>query len=321
MIDAMPHNQGDREGTVVFKLKRNDEDGQPITCTYTVQQFDYQYEEDGVIPMQKATKGKRGGIDILFVGDGYDAEDIANGTYLTVMQQEMEYFFGVEPYLTYRDYFNVSAAVAMSYESGIHDDPNKWRQPKFNTTYGVEGNGRLGFDFDMCMNYVLQDVEQCPVTTQNVDHSLIIAVPNANAYEGVTYMYPSGAAIAVCPYWESDSYPYDARGIVQHEAGGHGFGKLDDEYVYHRNHIDNCGCDCCSHSEAVLSMKSLGWARNVSLTGKYKNIEWRHLIFDRRYSDIVDIYDGAHMHSDGIYRSEVNSCMNNNVPYYSTVSR
>ena len=27
------------------------------------------------------------------------------------------------------------------------------------------------------------------------------------------------------------------------------------------------------------------------------------------------------MHGQGIYRSEVNSCMNNNVPYYSTISR
>ena len=320
-IDAMPHNQGDREGKVVFQLDRLDDEGQPITCEYLVQQFDYEYEEDGVIPMQKATKGNRGGIDILFVGDGYDAEDIARGTYLTVMQQQMEYFFAVEPYLTYKDYFNVSTAVAMSYESGIHDNPDLWRQPKFNTTYGVEKNGRLGFDFLECMRYVLEDVEQCPVTSSNVDRSLIIAVPNANAYEGVTMLYGSGAAIAVCPYFESSNYPYDARGIVQHEAGGHGFGKFDDEYIYHRKHIDKCGCDCCTHSDAVLGMKSLGWARNVSLNGKYKTSEWRHLIFDSRYSDIVDIYDGSHMHSDGIYRSEVNSCMNNNVPYFSTVSR
>lgn len=320
-IDAMPHNQGDREGKVVFKLDRLDDEGQPITCDYLVQQFDYEYEEDGVIPMQKATKGNRGGIDIFFVGDGYDAEDIARGTYITVMQQQMEYFFAVEPYKTYKDYFNVSAAVAMSYESGIHDNPDLWRQPKFNTTYGVEKNGRLGFDFIECMRYVLEDVEQCPVSSSNVDRSLIIAVPNANAYEGVTMLYGSGAAIAVCPYFESTNYPYDARGMVQHEAGGHGFGKLDDEYIYHRKHIDQCGCVCCSHSDAVLDMKSLGWARNVSLNGKYKTSEWRHLIFDRRYSDIVDIYDGSHMHSDGIYRSEVNSCMNNNVPYFSTVSR
>ena len=90
-IDAMPHNQGDREGKVVFQLDRLDDEGQPITCEYLVQQFDYEYEEDGVIPMQKATKGNRGGIDIFFVGDGYDAEDIARGTYITVMQQQMEY--------------------------------------------------------------------------------------------------------------------------------------------------------------------------------------------------------------------------------------
>mgnify|MGYP002622732312 FL=1 len=255
------------------------------------------------------------------MGDGYDAEDIARGTYRTVMEQQMEYFFAVEPYKTYRQYFNVGVAVAMSYESGIHDNPDLWRQPKFNTTYGVADNGRLDFDFDECMRYVLQDVDQCPVTTANVDRSLIIAVPNANAYEGVTMLYGSGAAIAVCPYWESTSYPYDARGIVQHEAGGHGFGKLDDEYIYHRNHIDQCGCNCCSHSDAVRGMQAMGWARNVSLTGKYKTIKWRHLIFDRRYSDIVDIYDGSHMHADGIYRSEVNSCMNNNVPYFSTISR
>lgn len=68
-------------------------------------------------------------------------------------------------------------------------------------------------------------------------------------------------------------------------------------------------------------MHAMGWGRNVSLTGKYKDVEWRHLIFDERYGNLVDIFDGAHMHSDGIFRSEPNSCMNNNVPYFSTWSR
>ena len=65
----------------------------------------------------------------------------------------------------------------------------------------------------------------------------------------------------------------------------------------------------------------MGWYSNLSLSGRYKEVEWSHLIFDPRYSDIVDIYEGAYMHGRGIYRSEVNSCMNNNVPYYSTISR
>jgi len=319
-IDAMPHNQGDREGTVTFLLGRNDEDGHPITCTYSVKQFDYEYEEDAVLQLQKATKGRQGGIDILFVGDGYDAEDIATGTYRQQMEQEMEYFFAVEPYKTYREYFNVSIAMAMSYESGALDSPDKWRNTKFNIIFGASSSGRLLVDFDEIGRYVLQDITQCPVTTNNIGRSLIICVPNSDAYEGLTAMYGDGSAIAVCPHSTLD-YPNDARGLIQHEAGGHGWGKLDDEYIYHRAFIQMCPCACCGHVEDVENMHAMGWGRNVSLTGKYKDVEWRHLIFDERYGNLVDIFDGAHMHSDGIFRSEPNSCMNNNVPYFSTWSR
>ena len=319
-IDAMPHGASDREGFVVFQLNRNDENGNPITCTFQVQQFDYEIDEDATVTFQTATKGQRGGIDILFVGDGYDAEDIARGTYRTDMEQEMEYFFGVEPYKTYRDYFNVHAAMAMSYESGVLDSPDKWRNTKFGITYGASDNGRLSVDFDGIASYVLSDITSCPVTNTNFHRSLVICVPNSDAYEGLTCMYSDGSAIAVCPHSTWD-YPHDARGLVQHEAGGHGWGKLDDEYIYHRALIQTCPCICCSHVDDVEFMHALGWGRNLSLDGKYKNVPWTHLIFDPRYGDIVDIYEGGHMHSDGIYRSEFNSCMNNNAPYFSTWSR
>lgn len=319
-IDEMPHNEGNREGAVTFKLDRNDEDGNPITCTYTVKQFDYDYEEDGVIAMKSASKGQRGGIDILFVGEGYDAEDIANGTYLKDMQQEMEYFFGVEPYKTYKDYFKVSAAVAMSYESGVVDSPDKWRNTKFSITWGAGNNGRLDVPFDDIGSYVLNDVTNSPVTTTNVGRSLVICVPNSDAYEGLTCLYGDGFAIAVCPMSKLD-YPNDARGLIQHEAGGHGWAKLDDEYVYHRDYIQTCTCFCCSHVDGVEGMHAMGWGRNVSLVGKYGQVEWKHLLAHECYSDIVDIYEGSHMHARGVFRSEVNSCMNNNVPYFSTWSR
>ena len=50
-------------------------------------------------------------------------------------------------------------------------------------------------------------------------------------------------------------------------------------------------------------------------------VGWSHLIFDPRYSDIVDIFEGGYMHNRGVFRSEQNSCMNNDIPYYSTISR
>ena len=317
-IDAMAHGAGDRTGEIVFTLDRNDEEGNPITCKFAIEQYDYEIDEDAVLPLQTHARGN--GIDILFVGNGYDAEDIARGTYRTDMEQEMEYFFGVEPYKTYRQYFNVSAAMAMSHESGVLDSPDKWRNTKFNVTWGAGNNGRLSVPFDDIATYVLSDITNSPVTAANVGRSLIICVPNSDAYEGLTAMYGDGSAIAVCPMSKLD-YPNDARGIIQHEAGGHGWAKLDDEYIYHRDNIHTCTCVCCSHADGVASMHMMGWGRNLALSGKYSDVPWKHLINHQQYRDIVDLYEGGHMHGQGVYRSEVNSVMNNNVPYFSTWSR
>ncbi len=318
-IDAMAHGSANREDSVVFTLQdKVDEDGKPITCYYKVEQFDYQYDEDSQLQLQRHTKGK--GVNIVFIGDGYDAEDISKENYLNDIREGMEYFFAIEPYKTYKDYFDVYVDFPLSYESGVCSNVNIWRTTKFDTTYGAGDDGRLKVNFDDMMAYVLNEVTGTVVNAGNVNQTLIISILNSDVYEGLTNMWFTGAAIAAVPH-SRYSYPNDYRGLIQHEAGGHGFGKLDDEYIYHRDHIRNCPCQCCTHADDVEFWKSIGWDRNVSLNGKYKDIDWKHLIFDDRYQDIVDIYEGAHMHSDGIYRSELNSCMNNNVPYYSTISR
>ena len=112
------------------------------------------------------------------------------------------------------------------------------------------------------------------------------------------------------------AYPYDTRGLMQHEAGGHGFGKLGDEYIYRHAFITGTGDEA-----QLIKCKSLGWCDNLSLTGKMHEVTWSHLIFDERYSDIVDIYEGGYMYTRGVYRSEYTSCMNNNIAYFSTISR
>lgn len=318
-IDALAKGAGNREDKVVFALKdKVDEDGKAITCDYVVQQFDSEYDEDGQLQLQSHTKGN--GIKIVFIGDGYDAIDIATCAYLNDVEEGMEYFFGIEPYKTYKEYFDVYIDFPMSYESGVCSNVNIWRTTKFNTTYGAGDNGRLKVNFDDMMAYVLKDVSGTVVNAGNVDQTLIITILNSDAYEGLTCMWNTGAAIAAVPH-SRYAYPNDYRGSIQHEAGGHGFAKLADEYMYHRAHIRKCTCVCCAHADNLQHGKDIGWYRNVSLNGRYKEIEWSHLIFDDRYQDIVDIYSGGFYHSDGVYRSEYNSCMNNNVPYYSTISR
>lgn len=302
-------NSDPREGDIVFRLK-----GKDYTSKCHVTQYGYEYEEDEFLTLQKATRGNNGGINIVILGDGYDAKDISSGEYLKDMKQEVEYFFGIEPYTTYRDYFNVYTAFPLSTESGV-GTVNSIRYNRFNTTY--TGGVGLGCDYDEVFDYALRAPT---VTTGNLDQTLIIIVPNSTDYGGICQMWASGAAIAFCP--KSDyGYPLDSRGVIQHEAGGHGFGKLADEYIYHNSFIDFCDCTCCGHVMEIESGKSLGWYDNIELTGKMHSVGWSHLIFDSRYSSIVDIFEGGYMHNRGVYRSEQNSCMNNDIPYYSTISR
>ena len=308
-IKGMAMTSGNREGKVVFRLKNKD-----YTHECSVSQYGYKYGEDEWITLQKATKGRNGGINIVLLGDGYNAKDIADGNYLKHVKQEVEHFFGIEPYKTYRDYFNVYTAVPLSTETGV-ETVNTIRYNRFSTTF--TGGVGLKADYDEIFSYALGAPT---VNKGNLKETLIIIVPNSTDYGGICQMWPDGSAIAFCPL-STYGYPLDTRGVVQHEAGGHGFGKLGDEYIYHNAFIDACSCTCCGHVMEFNSAKSLGWYDNLSLTGKMHNVGWSHLIFDDRYSDIVDIYEGGYMHNRGVFRSEQNSCMNNDIPYYSTISR
>lgn len=308
-IKGMAKNADSRDGKVVFRLKDKD-----YTHECSVSQYGYEYGEDEWITLQKATKGNNGGINIVLLGDGFNAKDIASGKYLNDIKQEVEYFFGIEPYKTYRDYFNVYTAIPLSTESGV-GTVNTIRYNRFNTTF--TGGVGLKADYDEVFDYALGAPT---VNKGNLNQTLIIMVPNSTDYGGICQMWEDGSAIAFCPQ-STYGYPLDTRGVIQHEAGGHGFGKLGDEYIYHNAFIDFCDCTCCGHVLEFNAAKSLGWFDNLELTGKMHSVGWSHLIFDDRYSDIVDIYEGGYMHNRGVFRSEPNSCMNNDIPYYSTISR
>lgn len=308
-IKGMAKNADSRDGKVVFRLKDKD-----YTHECSVSQYGYEYGEDEWITLQKATKGNNGGINIVLLGDGFNAKDIASGKYLNDIKQEVEYFFGIEPYKTYRDYFNVYTAIPLSTESGV-GTVNTIRYNRFNTTF--TGGVGLKADYDEVFDYAMGAPT---VNKGNLNQTLIIMVPNSTDYGGICQMWEDGSAIAFCPQ-STYGYPLDTRGVIQHEAGGHGFGKLGDEYIYHNAFIDFCGCSCCGHVLEFNAAKSLGWYDNLELTGKMHSVGWSHLIFDDRYSDIVDIYEGGYMHNRGVFRSEPNSCMNNDIPYYSTISR
>ena len=298
-----------RAGEVVFLLE-----GKDYRTKINIEQYDYQYGDGDVLTAQKATAvDPNKGVNLVFMGDCFDARDIAKGTYLSGTNQAIEHFFAVEPYKTYREYFNVYTVFGMSNDSGM-GTVDTIRDAKFGSQYSLNG---ISPNIDTIIDYSFKTES---VTKQNFNKSLVVMVENTTEYGGVTYMWSDGSAVAICPM-SADAYPYDFRGIVQHEAGGHGFAKLADEYIYHNAFIQSCGCSCCKHISNFNNGKTLGWYRNLEATGDMNEVGWSHLIFNPKYSDIVDIYEGGYFHTRGIYRSEPVSCMNNNIPYFSAISR
>ena len=306
-------NYSGRSGVVVFKLEDKD-----YTFSVDVEQYHSYYADGMVETLQTATAGP--GIDIVFVGDGYDAKDIAKGTFHDNASSGFGHLFDIEPYKSYKEYFNVYAVTSMSDETGI-GTLNTIVDTKFGSTFT---QNRILFEKH---DEVFQWAKKANAS-MDLTKSLVILLQNTSTYEGVTYMYEDGSAIACCPV-STQAYPYDFRGIVQHEAGGHGFGKLGDEYIYHDAFIQNCECpDHCDHPQSDSDSKSsygksksLGWYKNLSMIADAHKVPWAHLIYNSQYSDYVDMYEGGYMHSRGIYRSEATSCMNNNIPYFSAISR
>ena len=294
-----------RAGEIVLRL----DDVEGCTTSMTVEQYDYDYRDGDVMRLHKATKGN--GVNLMLMGDCYDARDIADGTYLADIQEAFGYYFDLEPYKTYKDYFNVYAVFGESNDSGV-GTVNTVRDAKFGSQYSLNG---ISPDFGTCYEYA---AKADPDMIQG--QTLIVMIENTTEYGGICYMWGDGSAVACCPK-SADAYPYDFRGIVQHEAGGHGFGKLADEYICHNAFIQSCACDCCGHLNGLLGGKALGWYRNLEITGDVHEVGWSHMIFHPQYSNVVDVYEGGYFHTRGVYRSEPTSCMNNNIPYYSAISR
>ena len=301
----MEQGEGNRRDSILFRMPTENH------RTYcVVSQYDYVHEEDSYLALQEHTLGE--GIDIVFVGDGFNGQNISDGSYLDLIKQQTEYFFGVEPYKSHREYFNVYVTFPLSQETGVNT-MHTYVNNRFGTLYGFIGGctmDRLLTETDEVFSYA---IDKTPLTKENLWRSMIILVPNSEAYEGVTE-FKDGVPLAICPP-SNRPYPQDARGVIQHEAGGHGFGRLADESIKY------CAWPSDGTLKDIEDKQSWGWFQNIATTSRMQQVPWADFIFDTRYSDYVDVYEGGYDYMRGIFRSEANSCMNYGIPYYNTISR
>ena len=269
------------------------------------------YSQDGVVTTsQTATKGD--GIDIVLMGDAYSDRQIADGTYKTDMEYIYNNLFTEEPYKSFKDHFNVYYVNVVSATEG-YEYGNTALDGYFGDGTLVGGNDNAVFD------YALKAISE-----EEMDEALIIVAMNSDNYAGTCYTYyPTYTAGT---YGSGPSVAYFPKGgdattfaqLLHHEACGHGFAKLADEYAY-----ENMGAVPSNYvSEVKAQQSSWGWWKNIDFTSDLANIRWSRFINDTRYANEgLGAYEGGLTYWSGVWRPTENSIMRHNTGGFNAPSR
>jgi hypothetical protein len=305
--------------TGAFFLTMKDKSGNPLALDTL---FIYQegasdgyqstdYSQDGkVSQLNIASQGK--GIPIVIMGDGFVDKEIADGSYSRTINQAMEHLFSEEPIKSLREYFDLYQVTAVS-KRNIFDGTSS-------TVFGtVPDHQTMGIDVDasQVMKYVKK--------VEGIDsiHALAVVIMNMNINKGVTYMMASkkntdySYAIALCPVIDSLKSEM-FRSVLVHEAVGHGFAKLADEYV--RSTEGSATDD--DIKELKERHEKYGWFLNVDSEKDSTKVLWTKFIYDAEFSnEKIGTYEGGYTFFKGVYRPSEESMMRSNDAPFNAPSR
>ncbi|MBQ8674250.1 MAG: hypothetical protein IJ511_09470 [Bacteroides sp.] len=245
------------------------------------------------------------------MGDAYSDRQIANGTYKVDMENLYNNLFTEEPYKSYKDHFNVYYVNVVSATEG-YEYGNTALDGYFGDGTLVGGNDNAVFD------YALKAISE-----EEIDEALLIVAMNSDNYAGTCYMYyPENGA----GYGNGVSVSYFPRGgdattfaqLLHHEACGHGFAKLADEYAY-----EDMGTAPSDYVSAIKSQQSnWGWWKNVDFTSDPAATRWSHFVSDTRYANEgLGAYEGGLTYWTGVWRPTENSIMRYNTGGFNAPSR
>lgn len=269
------------------------------------------YSSDGgVETLQTATVGN--GIDIVLMGDAYSDREIADGSYEADMEYMYDNLFTQEPFKTHKDMFNVYYVNVVSATEG-YDNAGA-------ALGGYFGDGTLvGGNDNKCFEYALNAVSE-----DRMDEALIIVAMNSDAYAGTCYMYYPESATGT--YGSGPAVAYFPKGgdqttfaqLLHHEANGHGFAKLADEYAYE----DYGAVPDANVTQTRDQQNSWGWWKNVDFTSDPAQVRWSYFLEDERYAnEDLGVFEGGLTYWTGVWRPTEDSIMRYNTGGFNAPSR
>ena len=264
------------------------------------------YSEDGLVTkLRSATTGQ--GIDIVITGDAFSDRLIADGTFSNMADRAVSDLFSVEPLKSLADRFNVYLVNAVSQNEGYYNGGNT----VFSGEYGL--GAAVGGENEKVLQYARK-----AISDERMDNALVLVMMNSLRDCGTCYMlnpednsiYAGGTSIAWVPFGLAPGVTSKANLLI-HEIGGHGIGKLADEYYY----LDN-GTISSETIEAVKEKQKNNWFLNVDFTSSTSNVLWSRFVKDSRYAhEEIGAYAGGYTYPTGVWRPTMWSIMNQHHVY------
>lgn len=302
--------------------------------------------------LQEATA--TGSTDIIIMGDGFAKEHFGtNGNYESIMKQAYNDFFSVQPYKGLKKYFNVYMINAVSEDN--HDAKPYYDQSgsqngaimgtartKFSTKFEKDGTYIEGNDL-LTLEYAKQTIrykgtkggKYCNDENEierRVGTALIMIMVNVKAHAGTNHMYlnihSDYADAPSCAYIALNTSKEQRKWTTIHEAGGHGFGKLGDEYsgkdsfntsywndLLEKKHPYGIRRNLDKYWDSTYKENNFTPTLSQQTVTTKNNVYWKNL-FNSKYnyatSEGLDIYEGGGTYDKYVCRPTKNSIMRNN---------
>lgn len=295
---------------------------------------------DGNVQKHQGERELTNGFNLIFLGDGFTSDDLIaeTGVFDKAVEEAYEALFAVEPYKTYKEYFNVWSVACESKERGAGSSDAGTSTPRntvfqsyFNETYRIIGNHTTAFSYAAKILGMNDNILKT--------NSVVIVLVNDERYGGSTYWFidPADAsdvdyrAISYIPLNRDTQLPGGFTNIFLHEVGGHAIGKLGDEWSAEQLFTIEAKTLITNYKNNKLYCYNLGLPTNAAMVSNYPEFTWN---FFQYVKGSIDSYSGVLKPADGGYgcvsdiankafvsHCEEESCMINNVPYFNVASR
>ena len=301
----------DRQAVIRFTNKENDYTKE-LTITQLCVASENRYYDGDVKQLLAAKKGK--GVNIVLLGDGFVAEDLAfGGEFDKMIATAQEAIFACEPMASLKDYINIYAVAAESKEKGIGRVAAK--NTAIRAFFRSEDPTNLTMNLDPEAAYAYMNKAGL---TDSVNTAVLV-ICNTEDVGGTNISWPDGRCLALCT--KAGPNHNGLVGVINHELVGHAIGRLDEGYVYNSGYVTD------EYKATLAERHAKGWSLNVDTTDDPTKVAWKHFIGVRGYENVgcYNFAGGVVFMGGGVCEPENHflrqDCMVTNELYFNAPSR